>query len=86
MPGSSPCLPHSTWHRAGSEVFMPHQAPPNTLLGIQSPAPASVSSPQTESTTAPGGVGAGTPTLLGRGSKLGDTGGREEPEAGPGST
>lgn len=40
--GSSPCLPHSTWCRAGSAVFTPCHSPSNTLMGIWSQAPASV--------------------------------------------
>lgn len=40
--GSSPCLPHSTWCRAGSAVFTPGHSPSNRLMGIWSQAPASV--------------------------------------------
>lgn len=40
--GSSPCLPHSTWCRAGSAVFTSCHSPSNTLMGIWSQAPASV--------------------------------------------
>lgn len=41
--GSSPCLPDSTWRRAGSAVFTPCPSLPNTFMGIQSQAPALVS-------------------------------------------